>query len=202
MQQDLRFKWRELEVLQRLNRKKGDRKTPRDRDNASDSHSVSGSTTYYAKSNATRPRDASRDDAKSQHTRFRKQQTTVRDSPAQTAEDQGSPGASRVPADKVPEFEVSLANAAELHDFVTTCNVMKRLYDCHKKIQGGEDEEASRARIQAIRDFVKESSESGKDFREKALRIDGILATRPTKANKVAFMLTSTKAHLSRKLSE
>lgn len=65
MQQDLRFKWRELEMLQRFNKKKGTQRTPRDRENLSDSHSVSGSTTYYAKSNVTRPRDASREEVKS-----------------------------------------------------------------------------------------------------------------------------------------
>lgn len=53
----------------------------------SDSHSVSGSTTYYAKSTMTKARDASKDDVKSQYTRYTKKADTIRDSPSQTAEE-------------------------------------------------------------------------------------------------------------------
>lgn len=80
--------------------------------------------------------------------------------------------------------------------------MMRELYHCHKKIQSGEDEMESLARIATIRTELAESVEGRKDLKEKTLRIQGILNSKPTKATKVAFMLTSAKAHLSRKLSE
>lgn len=101
--------------MQKYNKKKAKSKTPRDRDNMSDSHSVSGSTTYYAKSNMTKARDAS--ERKSEYTRYtKKNATSVQDSPSQTPEEKENQSSNLLAADKPTDFEINLENAEELND--------------------------------------------------------------------------------------
>lgn len=79
---------------------------------------------------------------------------------------------------------------------------MKKMYMCYKQVERGDGEEESVSTIHEIRGQIKEMEQKRRDFKEQTLRIQGILNSKPSKTNKVAFMLTSAKAHISRKLSE